>query len=780
MSLWRKTRSKSAFGNLFQGLFRRSQIETLEPRVVFNGDALGAKPLWVGGVYVEEDSGSDAHGDSFYVTFEGGVANTRLNRLVIDTDQNATGYSVADNLFDTLEGNRGADHAYGFKVESLEAKDPEARVWAEVLDGSMQLVLNFENFYAGDRVVFSIDVDEVQHLYSTVDIQEFNEGLDPITSGAEFEGSMFRAEFSAPHYENSVATGRFFNRYDSQLDQAQQAGSPLDLPADNADGKRDRSSGAAASTPQILIPASIAGKVYLDNNDNGIVDNFEKGLGSVTIELVSSQTITGESIRKLVTTQADGTYRFDSIPPGLYSLFELQPAGLFDGQDSPGRVGDQIRGSLLANDRIGNILLNGGDVGVEYNFGELEPSSISGKVHIGLPGFSCFSADPLGSRPLADVTITLVDNLGKVVAKAQTDSLGAYRFDGLPKGLYTIVESQPVGLIDGSSRAGTVEGATNGVAINGTRIESIRLLGGQTAIDYDFCERLPSSISGKVYEDIDQNGAWNSGDSRISGVQIDLLDRDGKLLATTTTQADGSYRFEGLAPGSYTVVERQPEGYFQAGQQLGSAGGNATTVDTISSIVLTDGLDAIDYDFLEIPPGIVSGYVFQDGSELLTSDGQPPGDLTGIRDGVRTPDDLPIAGSVLQLRKLDGSLLSSDDVLPGRYGQAGVEVMTDATGFYRFEGVRPGKYHIYQRTSASNLSDGWDTPGTTGGYAINAGQSVPNDIQETIDLLATEQASDPGTDALLFVQVVARGTSFENNFSEILVGVLPPPPPPPP
>ncbi|MEI6527725.1 MAG: SdrD B-like domain-containing protein, partial [Planctomycetota bacterium] len=626
-------------------------------------------------------------------------------------------------------------------------------------------VLNFENFYAGDRLVFSIDVDEVQHLYSTDNIQDFNDGLDPITSGAEFEGSSFRAEFSAPHYENAKATGRFFNRYDAQLDQAQQAGSALNLPADDADGKRDRSTGVAASTPQILIPASIAGRVYLDNNDNGQQDPGERGLSGVSIELVSGQTITGESIRRVASTQADGSYRFDAIPPGLYSLFETQPVGLFDGQDSVGRVGNQTRGSLTANDRIGNILLNGGDVGIEYNFGELEPSSISGNVHIGLPGFPCMSTDPSGSRPLADVTLTLVDEAGKTVATTKTDSTGAYRFDSLPKGLYAVIESQPVGLIDGSSRAGSVGGVVNGVAVSGTRIESIRLLGGQSAIEYDFCERLPSSISGKVYEDLDENGSWAAGENRIAGVIVELIARDGKVLATTTTDADGGYRFEGLAPGTYALRERQPDGYFQGGQQAGSAGGNALSIDTVSSIVLADGFDAIRYDFLEVPPGLISGYVFQDGGELLTSDGKPPSDLTGIREGVRSADDLPIAGSRLQLRRLDGSMLTSDDVLPGRYSDARVEVLTDATGFYHFDGLRPGKYHIYQRSSASQLWDGWDTPGTTGGSAINAGQSIPDDIQETIDLLASQPGRDPGSDALLFVKVVARGASLENNFS---------------
>ena len=86
---------------------RHSIVESLESRVLFNVD-----PLWVGGVYVEEDNGGDSHGDSFYVTFRGGAAGTQLTRLVIDTDQGSAGFSSGDNLFDTVEGGLGSDTYY--------------------------------------------------------------------------------------------------------------------------------------------------------------------------------------------------------------------------------------------------------------------------------------------------------------------------------------------------------------------------------------------------------------------------------------------------------------------------------------------------------------------------------------------------------------------------------------------------------------------------------------------------------------------------------------------
>ncbi len=69
---------------------RHITVETMEPRL-----AMTADPIWVGGVYVEEDVGSDQHGDAFHITFKGGAAGTQLSRLIIDGDLNTPGFSLA-------------------------------------------------------------------------------------------------------------------------------------------------------------------------------------------------------------------------------------------------------------------------------------------------------------------------------------------------------------------------------------------------------------------------------------------------------------------------------------------------------------------------------------------------------------------------------------------------------------------------------------------------------------------------------------------------------------
>ena len=382
-NLRRRERSKPDTAQLSttarRGSSRRAIFETMEPRLMFD-----AAPIWVGGVYVESDQGGDQHGDSFYITFKGGAENTQLTRLVINTDQNASGIGVADNLFDITESGLGADHAFPFKLEQLIARDPKAKVTASVADGSMQLILTFENFYAGDRLIFSIDVDEVQHFDPAErDLNEINLGLDPITSGVEFQGSKFQASFTAPHYENIDGQSIFQNRYDTIL-----APSQLTLPADNEGGLRDRSAGTAFSVVQLPKPVSIAGTVFVDNNVNLKQDSGEAGIQGVAMELFRKEGSQYISTGHRATTDAQGRYRFGlelNLKPGTYQVRETQPTGYFSVGAIPGLLDGRDRvGQTVADnkDLLTEILIPLGDQqATQLDFAEAQPAIIRGYVY---------------------------------------------------------------------------------------------------------------------------------------------------------------------------------------------------------------------------------------------------------------------------------------------------------------------------------------------------------------------------------------------------------------
>ena len=185
--------------------------ELLEARCL-----LAADVLQLGVVYTENDFGSDASGDTLEITFAHGVPNTELTRMIIHGDHNKIGFDSGDIIFDVHGQGIGADQAFPFTIAQLTTQDPAATVTATVQDGSSTLILDFQNFVAGDRVVLELDVDEVE-IALNGSAADKNEGIDPITSGIEFQGVRIVAEFAAESYLDAGSMGVFRNRYDAAL-----------------------------------------------------------------------------------------------------------------------------------------------------------------------------------------------------------------------------------------------------------------------------------------------------------------------------------------------------------------------------------------------------------------------------------------------------------------------------------------------------------------------------------------------------------------------------------
>ena len=93
--------------------------------------------------------------------------------------------------------------------------------------------------------------------------------------------------------------------------------------------------------------------------------------------------------------------------------------------------------------------------------------------------------------------------------------------------------------------------------------------------------QLLATISGAVFNDLNADGVKNTGESGQSGWTV-YLDADGNgQLGTgetsTITAANGSYSFDGLADGTYTVAEVQ-----QLGWQQTSLTGAVPTIERVS------------------------------------------------------------------------------------------------------------------------------------------------------------------------------------------------------
>ena len=136
---------------------------------------------------------------------------------------------------------------------------------------------------------------------------------------------------------------------------------------------------------------------------------------------------------------------------------------------------------------------------------------------------------------------------------------------------------------------------------------------GDTGTGYTFGELPPASLSGSVFEDLNNDGIRDAAEPGIAGVDVTLTGTDdlgNAVSITVQTDANGEYVFDGLRPddgAGYTITETQPAGFLDGIDTAGSLGGDATLNDVISAIPVAPADTGTDYLFGELVPASLSG-----------------------------------------------------------------------------------------------------------------------------------------------------------------------------
>jgi uncharacterized surface anchored protein len=402
-------------------------------------------------------------------------------------------------------------------------------------------------------------------------------------------------------------------------------------------------------------PTSIAGSVADCLTDTP--------LAGVTVQLLDAN----NNILQTTTTNAQGAYQFTNLKPGeVYGVAEILPAGYMNNDTEAGSAGGTVAANLLS---ITQVALGDGVNATGYDFCDVRPATISGDV-----------ADCLANTPLSGVTVQLLDVNGNVLQTTTTNESGDYQFTNLKPGVtYGVRQLLPTGYLDHAAEAGSAGGV---VAADFNSITGVPLGDNTQAVNYDFCDVLPASISGSVV-DCDLG-------TTLSGVTVKLLDSSGNVLQTTVTDGNGNYSFTNLMPGlTYGVSEVLPTGYVNNDAFVGSAGGTAASDNnSITQVNLADGVAATDYVFCDVQPITISGFVKVD----TTGDPSMATNLT------------PLAGVTVNLLDSGYNVVAT--------------MVTDSNGAFSFTGNVPPDTYTLQSITPDNYFAEEADPGSTGGDAI--------------------------------------------------------------
>ena len=299
----------------------------------------------------------------------------------------------------------------------------------------------------------------------------------------------------------------------------------------------------------VSILGSISGVYWFDENKDGQRQDGETLVQGLTVNLLDGSGAVIES----TTTAADGSYSFEGLMPGNYQIeflvtvrgdvLTLENTGADETDSDADRTTKIVTG----------IVLDKGENEVNVDAGYY---NVLGSIH----GVYWDDINKDGIRQdieplISGRVVNLLDGTGNVIATTITAVDGSYDFEDLMPGDYRVQFMNPDVTRDYVLADVGIDDTIDSDAIPTTGITAIITLGEDEDIyNVDVgIEIILGSIHGVYWNDVNNDGLRDETEPVLGNVTVHLLDEDGNIISTTLTLADGSYDFEDLMPGNYSV-----------------------------------------------------------------------------------------------------------------------------------------------------------------------------------------------------------------------------------
>lgn len=407
--------------------------------------------------------------------------------------------------------------------------------------------------------------------------------------------------------------------------------------------------GDEPETVTASLTGSISGTKYEDITGNGFSsDDYSDPLSGVTIDLLNSS-------GKIIATQktdSNGNYDFTGLSAGSYTVKEVVPSGYVETGPTSNSGTYPI---TLTSSNLNSSGNNFDDFQADCDLSDFScvtfciqdasgvktVTDLRGNTNQGDEVTVFFNYSGEANHPVTLVSYTAPDNYWN-----PNDAGEQQIFQSVTILAQHGENSITVQIPNCDYQIDFVCGyAIDQLGPNGSNI-TYSSQGRLISADNDGKNAQASTfgqINGNVYLDLNNNGKFESNEVGIGGVELLLTGKDNQGDAVSMlriTNPDGSYSFQGLQPGTYSIKEVSPSGFIDGMDMLGTGVGGTKSNDLFSNLKVTapSGLDGENYNFGELPgkactgvSGCVASCTFwnsTNGKNLICSFGGSSSDCT--------------------------------------------------------------------------------------------------------------------------------------------------------